>query len=333
MGLFKRGNVWYVDISINGQRYKVSAETTSRKEAQEFEKRYREAVYREVKLGDSPQRYWEEAALRWLDEKQHKRSLSDDKVILKWIQPHLAGARLLEISRERIVEIGALKARETSPARANRILALISGILRQAVEWGWLDSCPPIKFYKEEEKPIKFLSETQVQLLLSFLPEHTKLIVIFALATGLRHSNITGLTWGCIDLEKRLAWIQPDEAKGKKAIGIPLNDVAMGVIESQKGKHPEYVFTYRGRPVLRVNGHAWFKAVEKAGLKGFRFHDLRHTWASYHAINGTPLRTLQELGGWSDQTIVLRYAHLNPEHLRQYAGVVVPNMSHPREGG
>ena len=200
-----------------------------------------------------------------------------------------------------------------------------------AVEWGWLDKWPPIKFYKEEEKPVQFLSETQVQVLLANLPAHTKAIVTFALATGLRHSNITRLTWQSVDLEKRIAWIQPDEAKGGKAIGIPLNEVAMGVIEAQRGKHPEFVFTYRGRPVLRVNGNAWFKAVKRAGLQGFRFHDLRHTWASYHAINGTPLRTLQELGGWSDQTIVLRYAHLNPEHLRQYAGAIVPNMSHSGE--
>jgi integrase len=76
-----------------------------------------------------------------------------------------------------------------------------------------------------------------------------------------------------------------------------------------------YVFTYKGKPVTRCNNHAWRKALIRAGIEDFRWHDLRHTWASWHVQNGTPLHELQQLGGWSNYETVLRYAHLSSEHL------------------
>jgi integrase len=87
-----------------------------------------------------------------------------------------------------------------------------------------------------------------------------------------------------------------------------------------------YVFVYNGKTVLRANNHAWKKALLRAGIDDFRWHDLRHTWASWHVQAGTPLNVLQELGGWADYKMVLRYAHLAPEHLAQHAANVVTNL-------
>ena len=81
---------------------------------------------------------------------------------------------------------------------------------------------------------------------------------------------------------KQHAWVHPDQAKGNKAIPVPLNKDAMAVLNKQKGQHPEYVFTYRGRPISQVNTKAWRKALQRAGIEDFRWHDLRHTWASRH---------------------------------------------------
>jgi len=87
------------------------------------------------------------------------------------------------------------------------------------------------------------------------------------------------------------------------------------------GKHSTrvFTFTYKGKPVTRANNHAWRKALVRAGIEDFRWHDLRHTWASWHIQQGTPLHVLQELGGWSDHEMVRRYAHLSVEHLAEYA--------------
>jgi integrase len=90
------------------------------------------------------------------------------------------------------------------------------------------------------------------------------------------------------------------------------------------------VFSGRGRaPVRCVNGQPWRDAVKRVGIKDFRWHDLRHTWASWHAQQGTPLHVLQELGGWETTEIVRRYAYLASAHLAEF----VERLARPRVVG
>ena len=144
-------------------------------------------------------------------------------------------------------------------------------------------------------------------------------MVSFALAIGLRGGNVTGLKWAQIDLSRRIAWIFATQAKSSKPIGVPLNDEAMSAILSQQGKHKTYVFTYNGKPIKNPAGTAWKKALKQAKIEDYRFHDKRHTWATNHAVQGTATRQLTELGGWSSEKMVRRYAHMNVKHLKQYA--------------
>ena len=155
--------------------------------------------------------------------------------------------------------------------------------------------------------------------MLSKLPEHLAAMAQFTLATGLRESNVVKLEWSQVNLDRRCAWIHADQAKARKAIPVPLNAEAVIVLRRQAGKHPDRVFTYKGKPVTKANNHAWRKALIRASIENFRWHDLRHTWASWHVQQGTPLHVLQELGGWSDYEMVRRYAHLSVEHLAEYA--------------
>src|ERR1035441_4294969 len=76
----------------------------------------------------------------------------------------------------------------------------------------------------------------------------------------------------------------------------------------------------RRSPIKQVSTAAWYKALKRAGIEDFRWHDLRHTWASWHVQGGTPLFTLQELAGWETEKMVRRYAHMAAEHLAVYAG-------------
>jgi integrase len=80
------------------------------------------------------------------------------------------------------------------------------------------------------------------------------------------------------------------------------------------------VFTYAGKPLGHANTLAWRKALKRAGIGNFRWHDLRHTWASWHRQSGTPTHELQRLGGWRSSVMVERYAHLAPDHLAKAAG-------------
>lgn len=93
-----------------------------------------------------------------------------------------------------------------------------------------------------------------------------------------------------------LAWIHPDEAKAGKAIAVPLNQDALSVLRSRLGIHEVFVFTYRGKPNKVCCTKRWKDALATAGIEDFRWHDLRHTWASWHVQSGTSLQELMELG-------------------------------------
>jgi integrase len=157
---------------------------------------------------------------------------------------------------------------------------------------------------------------------LDALPKHQRDIALFALATGLRQSNVVRLRWSQVDLERRTAWIAADEAKGGEDIHVSLCDLAVEALERQRGKHAEHVFTYKGNPIRYVNTKAWRNALKRAGIADFRWYDLRHTWASWLIQNGTPLYDLQEMGGWKSAAMVRRYAHLAPAHMARHAAVV-----------
>ncbi|MES2142124.1 MAG: site-specific integrase [Pseudomonadota bacterium] len=118
---------------------------------------------------------------------------------------------------------------------------------------------------------------------------------------------MTGLRWQDAGLIKRHAFVRAAQSKSNKAIPVPLNSEAISIIRKQMGKHIKFIFTYKGKPIEQCNTKAWRKALKRAGIESFRWHDLRHTWASWHVQNGTSLQELQHLGGWSSFDMVLRY--------------------------
>lgn len=321
MSIYKRGQTWWVRFTApNGKRVHQSAETADRSAAQEYHDTLKARLWREAKLGDRPRHTWNDAVVQWLKETAHKATHEDDISKLRWLDPHLGGQELDGITRQDIQRIGAIKAAEASLATANRYLALIRAILIRATRvWEWLDRVPAITLYPEPKQRIRWLTREQAERLLAELPPHLAAMARFSLATGLRQSNVTGLRWDQVDMARSVAWIHPDQAKGRRAIPVPLNAEALAVIRSQVGKHPERVFAFRGNPVDRASDSAWYKAVNRCGLEDFRWHDLRHTWASWHVQAGTPLHVLQELGGWRTPAMVQRYAHLAPEHLAEHA--------------
>ena len=93
----------------------------------------------------------------------------------------------------------------------------------------------------------------------------------------------------------------------------------MNVLRKQIKKQPAYVFVYRGQLVVSVSTKAWANALERAGIENFRWHDLRHTFATWHRQAGTPTHELQRLGGWKTLSMVERYAHVASEGLQTAA--------------
>jgi integrase len=278
-------------------------------------------LWRISKLGEKPRRSWNEAVVRWLKEASHKASIQADKIHLRWLDAHFGGKHLDAITRGNIDRITDAKLAEgVSNATVNRVLEIVRAILRKCInDWEWLDRAPHVRMLKEPSRRIRFLNRAEAQRLLAELPEHLADMAAFSLATGLRRGNVTGLLWSQVDLVRRVAWIHADQAKARKAIAVPLNAEAVQVIRKQLGRHLTHVFSFRGRQITQVSTKAWYGALERAGIENFRWHDLRHTWASWHVQQGTPSYALQELGGWESPEMVRRYAHLAADHLAPYA--------------
>jgi len=321
MALYKRDEVWWIDIFHQGKRVRKSTGTEVKQDAQQFHDHVKHELWLEKQIKSIPNKTWMDAVVRWLEESKHKRSLATDKIHFAWLDQYLRNKRLSDIDRDLIEAIAKKKEKmNVSLTTVNRILELIRAILNRAQkEWGWLVSVPVIRMRKVENKRIRWLTKLEANRLVKELPEHLKGMAVFTLATGLRESNVTQLKWNEINLTKKHALIHADESKSKRDIPVPLNKQAIAILKVQQGKHPVYVFTYQGKPVTRCNNHAWRKALTRAGIKNFRWHDLRHTWASWHVQSGTPLHELQQLGGWSNYEMVLRYAHLSSDHLQNAA--------------
>jgi integrase len=219
--------------------------------------------------------------------------------------------------------LSAIKAEKLKIAgkpTVNRYLALVRAILLRARdEWEWIDRTPKVKLFKEGPGRERSITPEQVVALLTELPLHQRDVVVFALATGLRQSNVVGLEWSHVNLKMGHAWVGADHSKNRKPISVPLNTTAQGVLQRQIGKHRERVFAFRGKPLGWANTKAWRNALKRAGIENFRWHDLRHTWASWHRQSGTPTHELQRLGGWRSSVMVERYAHLAPDHLAKAA--------------
>lgn len=334
MSLYKRGSTWWVRFTTpGGKRIRQSTGTSDKQDAQEYHDRLKAEAWRTEKLGDKPRRTWQEAVIRWSRETEHKADADKDRSKLLWFHDHLASLYLDEIDRAVVDRIAEIKRAEASASTANRYLALLRAILRKARdEWEWIDKIPKVRLYPEPKRRVRWLTRTQASKLLRELPSHLADMAEFTLATGLRQSNVSYLRWNQIDLAREIAWIHADEFKSRKSIAVPLNRDALRVLERRKGQNPEFVFDYKGKPVQRTTTKAWKAALERAGIENFRWHDLRHTWASWHVQHGTSMQELMELGGWSTLDMVLRYAHLAGDHLKEAARRVEgTNLAHGEE--
>ncbi|HUD27639.1 MAG TPA: site-specific integrase [Novosphingobium sp.] len=332
MALWKRADVYYVKLTApDGTLLRRSTGTTDRKKAEEYHDRLKAELWDLAKLKQKPKRTWDEAALRWLQEKKHKKSYQDDVFRIRFFTRFLRGKTLEHISRDLIDGIIIRHLARTKPRTKDLYVALIRAIFRIAMrEWEWIETMPAFKTYVRNERPrVRWLTHAQADRLLRELPAHQQDLMLFALATGLRQGNIRGLTWEQVDIPRRIIMLEHGETKNDDALGVPLNDLAISVLERRKGEQSPHVFTYRGRPIGQVNTKAWKNALRRAGISNFRWHDLRHTWASWLRQNDVPTWVLQELGGWKSEVMVRRYAHMSVKHLQPFADQLIFEVTKP----
>jgi integrase len=322
MSLYKRkdSSVYWVKLHHSGKIVQRSTGTADKVKAQEYHDRLKASLWEQERLGTRARYSWQQAAGRWIEETSHKATHKEDITKLKWLHSILGAMMLDEITLDVIARIKEARLKVASKSTTNRFLALVRSILKRAVdEWDWLEKAPKVKLFKESEGRIRFITPEQVQALLRELPAHQQDMVLFSLQTGLRQSNVLKLEWLQVNLEQGHMWVNAADSKNRKPIAVPLNREALTVLHRQVGKHPVRVFTFAGKPIANANTRSWRNALKRAGIEDFRWHDLRHTWASWHRMQGTPTHELQQLGGWKTGAMVERYAHLASDHLANAA--------------
>ncbi|MGG2044872.1 tyrosine-type recombinase/integrase [Burkholderia gladioli] len=333
MSIHKRKNsaFWYVDIRTpGGGRVRHSTGTSDKREAQEYHDKVKHELWRTVRLGEQPAYTFDEAAVRLLKESEHLSDYTNRERHIRYFRKFFGGQPLAAITRDAIYASlperngWATVDRPVSVATKNRYLATIRLIFNAAAhKWEWIERAPRLADYKVSNKRIRWITKDEARRLLdSISVEWMRDVAALGFATGLRQSNILFLEWSQVDLVNRRAWIHPDQAKARKPIGVPLNDDAVAVIRRWIGRHQTRVFIRAGKPIKNWCAAQWTDQCARAGITNFRFHDVRHTWASWHVQGGTPLNRLMELGGWAKYEHVLRYAHLAPDHLAEHAQTV-----------
>ena len=320
-GLIQRDGIWHIDKRIGGRRVCQSTGTTQLEEAERFLARQMEQDRQASVYGVRPVRTFEQAAAKFVQEHQHKRSIGSDVARLKALMPIL-GPQPLDR-----VHIGMLqpwidrrKSEGVSAGTVNHGLKIVRRILNlAATEWmdeyglTWLTVAPKIRLLPDKEKRLPYpLNWDEQARLLRELPEHLVNMALFAVNTGCRDSEVCGLQWNwevqVSEFETSVFIIPGRHVKNGEERLVVLNRIAKSVVNSQRGRHPTHVFVRQGKPVSRMLNGAWLRARARAGLSQVRVHDLKHTFGRRLRAAGVSFEDRQDLLGHRSGQITTHYS-------------------------
>jgi integrase len=318
MSLYRRGRLWWIKLNTASGVLRRSAGTADKKAAWEFHEKVKEQTWRQERLGERTVT-WGEAVRKWLEVRP--RGLPDRYRIASF---GFSSTEALPLSVESCTSLLRRNTTAASAGSWNRSLALLVAIHNVAGV-----KPPDVPRRKMPPGRTRWLREAEWIRLLKALEEESPLLAQaarFAIATGLRENNVLNLRWDQVDIKRAVAFIEAAETKQKAPIGVSLTPDAVAVLRERRGSHRVFVFAHpdSGKPLYKASNRAWYKAVRKAKLKGFRWHDLRHTWASWAIQSGVRIEELQQLGGWKTLQMVQRYSHLSPDHLKSVAAKIRP---------
>jgi integrase len=326
---------YWIDYFSDGKRIRESTNTKSKTVAERcLASRCGEVVQGKFsleKIKRSPFFHdFAELYLEWA--KEHKKSWERDWYSIKKLEI-VFGSRNLSAINPFLVEGYKRQRKEVvSPATVNREVACLKRILNVAVEWKKLQSNPirEVKPFKEPRVNERFLSEEEAVRLLSACSSSLRPVVLTALNTGMRKQEILSLTWDRVNFKDRS--LRLVETKNGEQRDVPLNATMVTLLKSLP-KSGEFVFTNsRGKRYQCVT-KVFTSTLQRANIEHLRFHDLRHTWASWLVMGKVDLLTVKELGGWKSLAMVQRYAHLSGEHRRKAVETLDGRLEHGTKHG
>lgn len=323
MGVYQKGKNWYIDYYVKGQR---------KRKMIGHSKKLAELVLKDVNIKNAKEEYlgvleekkvlFDNYALKYLDYCKVNKASSTyerrDKINVKHLISAFKNSYLSQITPAMIEEYKADRLQNVSPASVNRELACLKHMYSMAIEWEMIKSNPAkmVKLLKEPSGRIRYLKPEEVNALLDECADHIKPIVVVAINTGMRKSEILSLKWRDVDLENKKITII--NTKNNESRVIPINKTLYNELAPLlKNSKSEYVLLGKDGCPIGDFKKGFTSALKRAKIEDFRFHDLRHTFGSQMVMQNVNIRTLQQIMGHKTIKMTMRYSHLSPEYVQE----------------
>ena len=334
-GLVKRGGVWHIEKRVQGYgRIRESCRTSSLQQAEEYLAHRLDLVRQQVLFGVRPTRTFKQAATKYLNEHQHKRSIKRDAQDLPELTEFIGDLSLEQVHMGTLQPFIDHRLKTVTIATVNRTLAMTRRILNLAARmWRhdngltWLQQAPLIQLLPNPDarRPYPLSFEEQA-LLFGELPDHLARMALFKVNTGTREQEVVRLSWeweyDVPELDTTVFIVPGGLVKNGQDRLVVLNRVAKSVIASCRGNHPKRVFTWRGRSVTKMYNSGWLSARQRAtdryeatfgracpdGFKRLRVHDLKHAFGRRLRSCGVSFEDRQDLLGHKSHRITTHYS-------------------------
>jgi integrase len=327
MGVYLRGKSWYIDFYYEGKRYVERVGKVSKSVAQEkLNIRKAEVIRGEWKpktvriIFDK----FKEQYIEYSKANKKPKTSQRDIVSLKPLQAFFGGKFLSEINPFLIEKYKQKRKLDGVSVRTINIeLSCLRHMFNMAIKWGKAQKNPvkEVKLFKVPEGKERILSPEEEIKLLEAIRSSKKgkllePIVITALLTGMRKSELLNLKWANIDFSNRIITVENTKSGYNRK--IPMSDKLTEILDRvRKENHSDFVFSDEKGKSYKSFRTSWEKALKKAGIENLTFHDLRHTFGTRLGMAGVDIKTIQELMGHKDIKMTMRYSHPTPEHKRK----------------
>ncbi len=315
----KKGR-WTIDFRCKGRRI-TRIIGPSKREAEAIAATLKADILRDpYGFGrKKPEVLFEDHAKEFLElySKQNKRSWQRDEISLGHMIEFFKGKCLSEIAPGAIEKYRMKrKADGVCPSTINRELVCLKTAVNKAVEWEKLERSPAAKVKKFREPAYQFriLTPDESARLLNSAGQVLRSVLTLALNTAMRSGEIKHLRWRDVDFVK--GFILIEDSKSGKSRKIPMNGPVFDMLHGMS-RAPEFIFENPRTQTCYANFKtAWQGVCQRAGIRGVRFHDTRHTAISRMVEAGVDLVTVSKIAGHSDINMTTRYAHPSPENMR-----------------
>ena len=322
-GIYRRGNIYWIRYAgLDARIVRESSGSMKFRDAESLLIQRRN----DIKEGKQPEvkritnHTFNELSEQYLKWAERQRSFRSKQGFVKQLAEAFGSLPLRRFNSLMIEQYQTERLqRGNKPATVNRLLATLKHAFTKAVEWdmvedGTLKRIRKVKLLEENNRRLRYLSKEECQALINVCDKHLQPIVVTALNTGMRKSEILNLKWDNVDLKNN--FILLDRTKNGERREIPINETVRITLDGLV-RHLDVPYVFydpsTGKPYQDCK-RSFSTALRRAKIRDFHFHDLRHCFASHLVMAGVDLTTVKELLGHKTLTMTLRYAHLSPSH-------------------